>query len=162
MKDGDSNGIVYFIRAGKDYLSPIKIGFTTFLEQRFSALQGANPEKLYLIGTIKGDEVKEAEIHNLLKQWNVRNEWFQGREVEIFICKTLNIKKPQELNFPERQRLLSLKKAAFYLDRGEDSLREMIYSGVFPVIQLGSRSKMWLDINDLDQWILDNKTFLRE
>ena len=63
---------------------------------------------------------------------------------------------------PVRPRLLSLKQAAFYLGRGEDSLRELIYFGVFPVIQLGSRSKMWLDMNDLDEWIMKNKQYLRD
>ena len=67
----------------------------------------------------------------------------------------------QGIGSPVRPRLLSLKKAALYLGRGEDSLREMIYSGVFPVVQLGVRSKMWLDINDLDIWIDETKQFLR-
>jgi predicted DNA-binding transcriptional regulator AlpA len=60
------------------------------------------------------------------------------------------------------QRLLSLRKAAAYLDRSQDSLRDLIYKGTFPVVQLGERSKMWLDINDLDNWISNNKQFLRE
>jgi len=67
----------------------------------------------------------------------------------------------QGITKPARQRLLTLKQAATYLGRGEDSLREMIYSGVFPVVQLGSRSKMWLDIGDLDTWIDENKQYLR-
>lgn len=45
-----------------------------------------------------------------------------------------------------------MRHAAEYLERSEDSLRELIYSGAFPVIQLGERSKMWLDLGDLDSW----------
>jgi len=59
-----------------------------------------------------------------------------------------------------RQRLLSLRHAAEYLDRSEDSLRELIYSGTLPVIQLGECSKMWLDLNDLDSWIESQKQVL--
>ncbi len=61
---------------------------------------------------------------------------------------------------PVKQRLLSLRHAAEYLDRSEDSMRELIYSGVFPVIQLGERSKMWLDVGDLDAWIENQKRTL--
>ncbi len=59
-----------------------------------------------------------------------------------------------------RQRLLSLKQASKYLGRGEDSMRELIYARVFPVIQEGERSKMWLDISDLDSWIEKRKHFV--
>jgi predicted DNA-binding transcriptional regulator AlpA len=62
--------------------------------------------------------------------------------------------------YPVKQRLLSLKNAAIYLDRSEDSLRELIYSGAFPIIQLGERSKMWVDVGDLDRWIDSQKQVL--
>ena len=66
-------------------------------------------------------------------------------------------KKAQRIDSPVSQRLLSLKQAAKYLGRGEDSMRELIYARVFPVIQEGARSKIWLDINDLNSWIKDRK-----
>ncbi len=56
-----------------------------------------------------------------------------------------------------RQRLLSLKEAACYLGRGEDSMRELVYARKIQVIQEGERSKIWLDLKDLDQWIEANK-----
>ena len=59
------------------------------------------------------------------------------------------------------QRLLTIKDAARYLGRGEDSLREMIYAGIFPVIQVGERSKIWLDLKDLDDWVEHSKEFMR-
>ena len=59
-------------------------------------------------------------------------------------------------------RLLTIKQAAHYLGRGVDSLREMIYAGLFPVIQEGERSKIWLDKEDLDTWIVTKKRFMRD
>lgn len=67
--------------------------------------------------------------------------------------------KTQGITNPVSQRLLSLKQASKYLGRGEDSMRELIYARVFPVVQMGKKSKMWLDINDLDQWVEDNKRY---
>jgi len=58
------------------------------------------------------------------------------------------------------QRLLPIKEAARYLGRGVDSMREMVYAGVFPVIQVGDRSKIWMDIRDLDRWIEKNKQYM--
>lgn len=59
------------------------------------------------------------------------------------------------------QRLLPIRDAARYLGRGEDSLREMIYAGILPVIQVGERSKIWLDIEDLNAWIENKKEYMR-
>ena len=68
-------------------------------------------------------------------------------------------KEDHRITNPMRQRLLSLKEAARYLGRGEDSMREMVYGHVFKVIQMGERSKIWLDIHELDKWIEDNKRY---
>ena len=68
--------------------------------------------------------------------------------------------KTQGITNPVCQRLLSLRQAAKYLGRGEDSMRELIYARVFPVIQQGERSKMWLDVKDLDSWIEDRKHYV--
>ena len=57
-------------------------------------------------------------------------------------------------------RLLTLQQAAVYLGRSPHTVREMVYGHVFPVIQQGERSKMWLDIQDLDKWIDDNKALV--
>lgn len=68
-------------------------------------------------------------------------------------------RKTQGIDNPVRQRLLSLKQAAQYLGRGEDSMRELVYAHVFQVIQAGERSKLWLDLQDLDKWIESNKRY---
>ena len=68
--------------------------------------------------------------------------------------------KTQGITNPVCPRLLSLKQAAKYLGRGEDSMRELIYARTFRVIQEGERSKMWLDVKDLDSWIEDRKHYV--
>ena len=71
-----------------------------------------------------------------------------------------NNKQDHGIANPMRPRLLSLKQASKYLGRGEDSMRELIYARVFPVVQEGERSKMWLDVKDLDSWIEDRKHYV--
>ena len=75
------------------------------------------------------------------------------------VTENIDNNKTQGIHSPVRQRLLSLRQAAQYLGRGEDSMREMIYGHVFQIIQLGGKSKMWLDLQDLDRWVEDNKKF---
>ena len=57
-------------------------------------------------------------------------------------------------------RLFTLRESARYLGRSEVSMRTLVYKGVFPVIQEGERSKIWLDVNDLDEWIDNKKRYL--
>ena len=67
---------------------------------------------------------------------------------------------PLGIKNPVGKRLFTLKEASLYLGRGVDSLREMIYSGVFPIIQEGNRSKIWLDVKDLDAWADGKKHYM--
>ena len=76
------------------------------------------------------------------------------------IADNTNNKQDHGITNPMRPRLLSLKQASKYLGRGEDSMRELIYARVFPVVQEGERSKMWLDVRDLDSWIEDRKHYV--
>ena len=62
--------------------------------------------------------------------------------------------------YPIHQRLLSLKNAAKYLDREEDSLRCLIYAGELPCLQESERSKIWLDKRDLDNWVDKKKHYV--
>jgi hypothetical protein len=39
-------------------------------------------------------------------------------------------------------------------------VRTLVYRRAFPVVKAGDRSKMWLDIRDLDAWIEKEKKFL--
>ncbi len=73
-----------------------------------------------------------------------------------------DVKDTLRMTNPVRPRLLTLKQAAKYLGRGVDSMRQLIYQRAFPVVQLGERSKLWLDIHDLDRWIDSHKGFIGE
>jgi len=54
-----------------------KIGFTELeIEQRLLILQTGNPQKLFLVGLIDGDEEKETDIHNMFVRFHKRGEWF--------------------------------------------------------------------------------------
>ena len=55
------------------------------------------------------------------------------------------------------KRLFTLKESAHYLGRGIDAMRELVYRREIPVIQQSGRSKIWLDVMDLNVWIEENK-----
>lgn len=54
-----------------------------------------------------------------------------------------------------RPRLLPVGQAAYYLGRTEDSIRHLIASGRLPVVRTDKR--VFLDRQDLDDWIQDHK-----
>ena len=70
---------------------------------------------------------------------------------------TENNNKKSGIRIQSPTRLLTIRESARYLGRSEVSMRTLVYKWVFPVIQEGERSKIWLDVNDLDEWI-DNKS----
>ena len=57
-------------------------------------------------------------------------------------------------------RLLTLRESARYLGRSEASMRVMIYKRILPVIKESERSKIWIDLKDLDAWIENKKGYL--
>ncbi|UCG14967.1 MAG: helix-turn-helix domain-containing protein [Deltaproteobacteria bacterium] len=54
-------------------------------------------------------------------------------------------------------RLLSIPSAAEWLGIGQWSLREHIWAGRIPVVRPTPNGKMWLDRQDLERFIKDNK-----
>jgi excisionase family DNA binding protein len=56
-----------------------------------------------------------------------------------------------------QQRLITIKQGAVYLGRGVYGVRELIWSGRLPYVQMGKGGKIWLDIRDLELWIQNNK-----
>lgn len=74
--------MIYFIQEDKQN-GRIKIGYTSRNpEKRLSALQTGNPDKLVLLGTMKGDQRTERVLHKQLAQYNTSGEWFSpSREV---------------------------------------------------------------------------------
>lgn len=74
---------IYFIRDGDN----VKIGYTSRKPQeRLKQLQTGNPTKLKLIGSMRGTQKKEAELHRMFKNYHVRGEWFVlSSEIERYI-----------------------------------------------------------------------------
>ena len=70
--------------------------------------------------------------------------------------------KPRKKNYKQKHgvahqlRLLTIKDTAAYLGRSDYSVRTLIWDGILPVVQHGK--KMWLDKEDLDEYI---KSFKR-
>jgi hypothetical protein len=73
-----SGGYVYFIRGG----DAIKIGFSKEPPSRLPDLQVANPEKLDLIGAVRGTRKDERELHQMFCHLEIRGEWFRA-ELEL-------------------------------------------------------------------------------
>ena len=74
---------VYLIRLGEtDYF---KVGMTTNIASRLGTLQNATPFELHIVAI--ADHVNafavEHDIHDSLKEFHVRNEWFQCEQPEI-------------------------------------------------------------------------------
>ena len=65
-------------------------------------------------------------------------------------------KKP--INIP---RLLPLKKAAEYLGLTIWAMRERIWAGQIPVVRFPGGRKMYIDTNDLEDFIKQNKETIR-
>jgi predicted DNA-binding transcriptional regulator AlpA len=73
---------------------------------------------------------------------------------------TKNNNKKSGIRIQNPTRLLTIRESARYLGRSEASMRALVYKGIFPIIQEGERSKIWLDVNDLDEWIDNKKRYL--
>ena len=68
------------------------------------------------------------------------------------------IEKPHGIGNPLRKRLFTLKEAAEYLGRSEWGMRELIWAGEIPVVRAEGSRKIFLDIEDLDDFINRNKS----
>lgn len=66
---------VYCIVSADEY---VKIGRTTNVLQRFRNLQCGNPHKLRLYSAVAGDAKVETWLHEKLRAFRVRGEWFDG------------------------------------------------------------------------------------
>jgi hypothetical protein len=67
------------------------------------------------------------------------------------------LKKAQGIHNPLGKRLFTLKEASEYLGRSIWGVRDLIWSQVIPVVKQGGCRKMYLDVNDLDAFIENNK-----
>ena len=72
--------MIYFIKATVS--QAIKIGYSANPEKRLSELQTGNPDKLLLLGTIRGNVDVEAQLHAQFVQHRLEGEWFSGDVIE--------------------------------------------------------------------------------
>lgn len=68
------------------------------------------------------------------------------------------ITKAQRIPTPLSKRLYTLKEAAGYLGRSEWGMRELIWAGKIPVVRTEGGRKIFLDIEDLDKFVGQNKS----
>lgn len=71
------------------------------------------------------------------------------------------ITKAQGIGSPVSPRLLPLKKAADYMGLTVWAMRERIWAGQIPVVQFPNGRKQYIDIQDLDKLIQNNKRIIK-
>lgn len=82
---------VYAISAGR---SRVKIGHSTDMAGRFSALQHASPYKLRILATMPGGVAEERWLHREFRKYRKHGEWFDlsstnlRRLMELMACET--------------------------------------------------------------------------
>ena len=75
----------------------------------------------------------------------------RNKKVENGIKKLSNVEK----QIVEGKRLYTLKESAVYLGRTINSMRELVWAKLIPVVQHGR--KMWVDLADLEAYIDNHK-----
>lgn len=65
-------GYVYFIKMG----NAVKIGFTTSIGRRLSAIQTSCPEPAEVIKVVPGSQATEQFFHDHFAKYRLRGEWF--------------------------------------------------------------------------------------
>lgn len=66
-------------------------------------------------------------------------------------------KRAQGITYPVRPRLLPLKQAAEYLGLSLWAIRERVWSGDLPVVKFNNGRKMFIDREDIEDFIESNK-----
>jgi len=72
---GDLKGFIYFIQG--ECGGPIKIGYTTDLEQRLKSLQTGYPDRLELLLAFPANPNYEKAIHKQFEEYRLNGEWFK-------------------------------------------------------------------------------------
>ncbi len=68
------------------------------------------------------------------------------------------IQRSHGIGNPKQKRLYTLKEAAEYLGRSEWGMRELIWAGEIPVVRQEGGRKIFLDVQDLAEFIEKNKS----
>ena len=91
-------GYVYFIGPVG---GPVKIGFTTYVEDRLRSLQTGSHLDLVLWASIEGTLRIEAEYHENLKNDRIRGEWFATSDSVILAIKSARTLTDQRRKWPD-------------------------------------------------------------
>lgn len=68
------------------------------------------------------------------------------------------VQRSHEISNPKQKRLYTLKEAAEYLGRSRWGMRKLIWAGRIPVVRTEGGRKIFLDIEDLNDFINQNKS----
>ena len=95
--DVSEKGSIYFLQVADS--GPVKIGFTTKpIKQRIMRLQVSSPEKLVLLGYIKGSIEQEKKLHERFTNLKLHNEWYEPGDnllkVVRELCETGGVRSP--------------------------------------------------------------------
>ncbi len=71
--------------------------------------------------------------------------------------RTHEVTRDTRIHSPVSKRLYSLKEAAEYLGRSEWGMRELIWAGRIPVVRPDGGRKIFVDIEDLMEFVEKNK-----
>lgn len=110
--------MVYFIQGRKTRL--IKIGYTRYndINKRLVELQSDCPDDLEVIGTCEKMELSdEIKIHEELKLWRVRREWFKPTKEVMAKIKECSDKSPEYIFRLDRLSYITGKKVKYKLHR---------------------------------------------
>ena len=76
--------MIYFVI--NERRTMVKIGFTAKnASKRLSQLQTGSPERLYLLGCIKGCKVAEGVLHAKFKKFRSHGEWFHFNQIRACV-----------------------------------------------------------------------------
>jgi hypothetical protein len=67
------------------------------------------------------------------------------------------IQKAQRIHNPVRKWLFTLKEAAEYLGRSAWGMRDLVWKRIIPVVKNDGGRKIFVDVNDLDDYVEKNK-----
>lgn len=85
---------IYFIQEKESNL--VKIGTSADPQACLRRLQRANPRKLRLLTTVKGDFFSEGKLHDIFASLRVHGEWFNGKEPLLSFIESIKAYQDQE------------------------------------------------------------------
>lgn len=83
-RDHNRHGFIYFMLMDEPFL--VKVGFATDYDKRLADIQTSNPYEITSLGAVPALACDEKHVHQLLKPWRKRGEWYHYEdEVETLV-----------------------------------------------------------------------------